>query len=101
MKIAARYEKLDSVGRGAVNAIMKYEESRMAEELQKVSRLDAETGAMLDMIVYTDPSAAGIPLYAENDYERIEFPASEVRAVPTSVCASPATAWSRQYTAAP
>lgn len=78
MKIAARYEKLDSVGRGAVNAIMKYEESRMAEELQKVSRLDAETGAMLDMIVYTDPSAAGIPLYAENDYERIEFPASEV-----------------------
>ena len=46
----ARYEKLDDVGRGAVNAIMKYEESRMAEELQKVSRLDAETGAMLDMI---------------------------------------------------
>ena len=78
MKIAARYEKLDSVGRGAVNAIMKYEESRMAEELQKVSHLDAEAGTMLDMIVYTNPSAAGIPLYAENDYERIEFPASEV-----------------------
>ena len=78
MKFAERYEKLDSIGRGAVNAIMKYEESRMAEELQKVSRLDAETGAMLDMIVYTNPSAAGIPLYAENDYERIEFPASEV-----------------------
>lgn len=78
MKIAARYEKLDSVGRGAVNAIMKYEESRMTEELQKVSHLDAESGTMLDMIVYTNPSAAGIPLYAENDYERIEFPASQV-----------------------
>ena len=78
MKIAARYEKLDSVGRGAVNAIMKYEESRMAEGLQKTRRLDSEVGTMLDMIVYTDPSAAGIPLYAENDYERIEFPASEV-----------------------
>lgn len=78
MKIAARYEKLDGIGRGAVNAIMKYEENRMAEELQKVSRLDAEASTMLDMIVYTNPSAAGIPLYAENDYERIEFPASEV-----------------------
>lgn len=35
-------------------------------------------GTMLDMMVYTNPSAAGIPLYAENDYEHIEFPASEV-----------------------
>ena len=37
-----------------------------------------EAAARLDMIVYTNPSAAGIPLYAENDYEHIEFPASEV-----------------------
>lgn len=76
MKIAARYDRLDYIGRGAVSAIMKYEESRMAEE-QKSEQYDSESN-MLDMIVYTNPSAAGVPLYAEDDYERIEFPASEV-----------------------
>ena len=78
MKFAARYEKLDSVGRGAVDAIMKYEEGRMTDAVKKAQQFNLEAAAMLDMIVYTNPSAAGIPLYAENDYEHIEFPASEV-----------------------
>ncbi|MEA4927544.1 MAG: S24 family peptidase [Candidatus Limiplasma sp.] len=36
--------------------------------------------ATCDMLVYTFPAAAGIPLSAEDDYERIEFPTSEVPA---------------------
>ena len=36
--------------------------------------------ATCDMLVYTFPAAAGIPLSAEDDYERIEFPANEVPA---------------------
>ena len=78
MEFAVRYEKLDSVGRGAVDAIMKYEEGRMADAVKRAQQFNLEAAAMLDMIVYTNPSAAGIPLYAENDYEHIEFPASEV-----------------------
>ena len=78
MKIAVRYEKLDHIGRGAVNAIVKYEEGRMADAGTRIGQYNSEAGTMLDMIVYTNPSAAGIPLYAENDYEHIEFPASEV-----------------------
>jgi repressor LexA len=31
-----------------------------------------------DMLVYSFPAAAGIPVMAEDDYERIEFPESEV-----------------------
>ena len=34
--------------------------------------------ATCDMLVYTFPAAAGIPLSAEDDYERVEFPCSEV-----------------------
>ena len=78
MKFAERYEKLDSIGRGSVNAIMKYEENRMAEGQQTIGKYNMEAATMLDMIVYSDPSAAGVPLYAENDYEHIEFPVSEV-----------------------
>lgn len=34
--------------------------------------------ATCDMLVYTFPAAAGIPLSAEDDYERMEFPCSEI-----------------------
>ena len=34
--------------------------------------------ATCDMLVYTFPAAAGIPLSAEDDYERVEFPCNEV-----------------------
>ena len=36
--------------------------------------------ATCDMLVYTFPAAAGIPLSAEDDYERIEFPCGTVPA---------------------
>ena len=36
--------------------------------------------ATCDMLVYSFPAAAGIPLSAEDDYERIEFPCSEIPA---------------------
>ena len=33
-----------------------------------------------DMLVYSFPAAAGIPVFAEDDYERIEFPESSIPA---------------------
>ena len=33
---------------------------------------------MREMLVYTYPAAAGLPLYAESDFDRIEFPEDEV-----------------------
>ena len=33
---------------------------------------------MVEKVIYTYPPAAGLPLYAESDFERIEFPADEV-----------------------
>ena len=36
--------------------------------------------ATCDILVYTFPAAAGIPLMAEDDYERLEFPESDVPA---------------------
>ena len=35
---------------------------------------------MREMLVYTYPAAAGLPLYAESDYERIGFPEDEIPA---------------------
>ena len=35
-------------------------------------------GKMIDMIVYNDPAAAGIPLYADSEYEHIEFPEDQI-----------------------
>jgi repressor LexA len=35
---------------------------------------------MVDILVYTFPAAAGIPILAENDYERVEFPKDAVPA---------------------
>lgn len=32
----------------------------------------------VSMIVYVNPAAAGVPLYAEDDFERIEFPEKDV-----------------------
>lgn len=78
LKLARAYDNLDEHGKRIVDYIIQEELSRV-ESKDKIERSDPDNEvAMLDMIVYTDPSAAGIPLYAENDYERIEFPASEV-----------------------
>lgn len=33
---------------------------------------------MREMIVYDYPAAAGLPLYAESDFERVEFPENEI-----------------------
>lgn len=34
--------------------------------------------ATIDMIVYDYPAAAGLPLYAESDFERVSFPEDEI-----------------------
>lgn len=72
MQIAKDYDFLDSVSQKAVRSLVDIELTRSAASPQAVP------APMVDKIVYINPAAAGVPLYAESDYERIEFPESDV-----------------------
>lgn len=39
---------------------------------------DYKDAKKIEMLVYDSPAAAGLPLYAESDFERISFPADEI-----------------------
>jgi len=66
-RIAERYEKLDKIGRGAIKAILNYEENRIAEE--------NEDEELEQIRLYLIPPAAGYaqPIEGE-DYELIDKP---------------------------
>ena len=68
-----RFRVLDSYGRQAIEAVMNVEYDRCAN-IEK-SRLEMR---QISMLVYNDPAAAGVPLYAESDFDRINFPEDEV-----------------------
>lgn len=65
-----QWRKLDSYGKEAVKALMQIERMRY-ESAHKSVRL-------ISIPVYTDPAAAGVPLYAESDFERMDFSVDEV-----------------------
>lgn len=84
-----KYRLLDPYGKEAVDGVLDVESRRCEEERQKQAAIlrkqreemeaaeDIATEA-IEMLVYANPAAAGTPLYAESDYERLEFPADEV-----------------------
>ena len=99
-----KYRLLSQNWKEAVDAVLdigyrEYEEQQTArkEELEPADReLKEEQAAVLwesrgepeaaeeimpdtaEMLVYVNPAAAGTPLYAESDFERLRFPADEV-----------------------
>lgn len=84
--LVKKYRLLDPYGKEAVDGVLDVEwrrcESVRATALQE-SRRQAEAAMELmpevvEMLVYVNPAAAGTPLYAESDFERLEFPADEV-----------------------
>ncbi len=89
IKHIKKYRLLDPYGKEAVDGVIDVESRRCQEERQKQAailreqreQLEAAAEIALDaseMLVYINPAAAGTPLYAESDFERIEFPSSEV-----------------------
>lgn len=79
-KVARAYDRISEHGKGAVRAILEYEEKSAAIKAVKEKNADAHTEAarMVEMIVYRNPASAGVPLYAEDDYDRLEFSENEV-----------------------
>jgi len=70
MKLAADYDELDRYGKNAVRAVADVEKARCVERAQSEPKVER--------LVYVNPAAAGSPLYAESDFERLTFPESDV-----------------------
>ena len=65
-----KYRDLDEYGKLVIDAVLDLEYTRC-------SNTSAPT-RVISMPVYSDPAAAGIPLYAESEFERMDFPEDEV-----------------------
>lgn len=66
------YRALDNYGRKAVRAVLSIELLRMNDTDRTQPR------QVITLRRYTSPAAAGAPLYAESDYEDVDFPAEIV-----------------------
>lgn len=87
IKLAEDYDgRMDDRGRETVRGVADLEvarfKSRTAAALRK-SREQSEAAEEIapdasEMLVYINPAAAGTPLYAESDFERLTFPADKV-----------------------
>ncbi len=88
-----KYRLLDPYGKEAVDGVLDVESRRceaarkeqmeQASEALRKSREQAEAAEEItldvaEMLVYVNPAAAGTPLYAESDFERLTFPADKV-----------------------
>lgn len=72
LKIIELFRELDIRGKEIVKSILE------KEHAYSIATTTVEGQATMEMIVYDFPAAAGIPVYAEDGYERIEYPASKV-----------------------
>lgn len=79
-RIARAYEKAPSpIQRTVEVALEPFMEDNFQPNVSiQEEGSDSEPSPMVDKIVYTFPAAAGIPLYADDDYERMDFPADQV-----------------------
>lgn len=84
-----KYRLLDPYGKEAVDGVLDVESRRCEEERQKQIAILREQWEQMDaaeeiapdaseMLVYINPAAAGTPLYAESDFERLTFPTDKV-----------------------
>lgn len=67
------YRTLDDRGKSLIRTLASKE-----SELIRKYKIETISSAKIDMIVYNFPAAAGLPIFAEDGYERIEFSASEI-----------------------
>lgn len=69
-----KYRTLDEHGKDVIDTLLEKEYTRC----QSISLTLGPAIRLISMQVFSDPAAAGIPLYAESDYERIDVPEDEV-----------------------
>ncbi len=88
-ELVKKYRLLDPYGKEAVDGVLDVESRRCEEERQKQAAILREQWEQseaaeeiapdaAEMLVYINPAAAGTPLYAESDFERLTFPADKV-----------------------
>lgn len=88
-ELVKKYRLLDPYGKEAVDGVLDVESRRCEEERQKQIAILREQWEQMDaaeeiapdaseMLVYINPAAAGTPLYAESDFERLTFPTDKV-----------------------
>lgn len=87
-----KYRLLDQYGKKAVDSVLDVEWRRCKEEEDKKKKIEEvkrqreqmeaareiATPRMVEKLVYINPAAAGTPIYAESDFERIEFPEESI-----------------------
>ena len=92
-ELVKKYSSLDPYGKEAVDSVLDVESRRceaarkeqmeQASETLRKSREQSEAAEEItldvaEMLVYVNPAAAGTPLYAESDFERLTFPSDKV-----------------------
>lgn len=77
MQLAADYDGLDKHGQKIIRLVTDEEKARCAAARSTPA---PETPRMVERLIYVNPAAAGTPLYAESDFERMEFPEDKVPA---------------------
>lgn len=88
-ELVKKYRLLDPYGKEAVDGVLDVESRRCEEERQKQAAILREQWEQIEvaeeiapdaseMLVYINPAAAGTPLYAESDFERMMFPSDKV-----------------------
>lgn len=77
MEHIKKYRSLDDYGKEAVDGLLDVEYRRCSTSAKPETGA-AEPETMVEKLIYLNPAAAGTPLYAESDFERISFPANEV-----------------------
>lgn len=79
-ELIKNYRKLDQFGKRATKAVIKLEAERQIAQIGK--HLSGEDREMINPVIslrrYSSPAAAGAPLYAESDYEDVDYPAEIV-----------------------
>lgn len=71
-RVASDYDTLDSYGKQAIRAILNVEKSRVEH------RAKTKKTKSVSLRRYIEPAAAGIPLYAEGEYEYFDVSADRV-----------------------
>lgn len=75
LKLAEDYElHMSPWGRKQVRAVADIEVARYQEQQARQAAPAQAEGATVEKLIYLNPAAAGTPLYAESDFERMSFP---------------------------
>lgn len=75
---ARQYDKLDLEGKSFVGTAIKYAYDRLRTVRPTESTGNASRKSTIQMRVYDNPAAAGAPLYAESDYELLEYSVDDI-----------------------